>query len=467
MNFENSMRIDLRISGQDYEKLKKLLFPGDNNESVAIALCGLSTIEDSTKVLVHRVVPIPNEDCLLRTPTTVHWRTTRLLEALETASKKKLAILKIHSHPTGYSQFSEIDDNSDNEMFNSAFSWIENIDFHVSAVMLPNGEIFGRAFKSDLTSQPLDKVMVVGDDIRFLSLNNDGSIQDFNVRTAQAFGNATTSLLKKLSVAVIGCSGTGSPTIEQLVRLGFGKILLVDPDIVEKRNLNRILNSRMSDVDLKKYKVDVLRDHINSIGLGITVETYPINLYDDVSVIKRISHCDLMFGCVDSVDGRQLLNNISTFYVMPYFDLGVKLIADGIGGIEQIWGTVHYLQPGKSSLLTRGVFTIEDITAASIYRSDPIRYKNLRSEGYIRNVNVESPAVISVNMQVSSLALIELLARLHRFRYDDNAESAITRISLTDSYIQKQREDDLTDAYLEKFVGRGDIHPFLNMPELN
>jgi hypothetical protein len=169
---------------------------------------------------------------------------------------------------------------------------------------------------------------------------------------------------------------------------------------------------------------------------------------------------------MDSVDGRHLLNQIATFYVIPYFDLGVKLIADGNGGIDQIWATVHYLQPGKSSLLTRGVYTLDDLTAASMYRKDPVNYEALKKEGYIKNVNVESPAVISINMQISSLAVIEFLARIHKFRYDNNADSAITRVSLTDGYIQKESEGE-TDIYLEKFVGRGDLMPLLNMPEFS
>jgi hypothetical protein len=461
------MKIDLRISGVMYEELKRHLFPGDGKESVAICLCGLLRSDHGIRLLVHRVIAVPTEDCILRTPTTVHWKTTKLVEALEVASSKRFSILKVHSHPTGCNEFSAIDDNSDREMFTSAFSWIDNVDYHASAVMLPDGSIFGRVVNPTLDFFALNKVLVVGDDIRYFFCQAQTSqIGEFSIRTAQAFGLGTTSLLQNLTVAVIGCSGTGSPTIEQLMRLGFGKIVLVDPDKIEIKNLNRILNSRMSDAFAGRFKVDVLGAYIESCGLGTEVEAYPKNIYDDLSLLRRIAACDLLFACVDSVDGRQLLNALATFYIIPYFDLGVKLIADGKGGIEQIWGTVHYLQPGKSSLMTRGVFTQEDLDAAGLFRADPDKYASLKHEGYVKNVNVESPAVISVNMQISSLALVEFLARIHRFRFDPNSDSAITRVSLTDGYIQKH-PDSSTDIYLEKFVGRGDMIPFLNMPEFS
>ncbi len=449
-----------------YEALKTHLFPGDGKESVAIALCGSHYSNESTKILVHKLILIPIEDYIVRTDVQVNWRTDKLIEVLELASRKKFSILKIHSHPTGYPEFSKTDDNSDNELFDSVFAWIDDVNVHASAVMLPDGKIFGRAITREkkLKFEPLKKITVVGSDIRYF-IDHEIKVNSFNVRTAQAFGEATTSLLKNLTVGIVGCSGTGSPTIEQVARLGFGKIVMIDPDKIELKNLNRIINSTRDDAEKERYKVDVLKKAVLSMGLGTLVDAVSSNLYNR-NCINKIIDCDVLFGCMDSVDGRHLLNHIATFYLIPYFDLGVKLLADGKGGIDQIWTTVHYLQPAKSSLLTRGVYTLEDLNAASLYRKDPVNYEALKKEGYIKNVNVESPAVISINMQISSLAVIEFLARVHKFRYDDNEDAAVTRVSLSDSYIQKEPDGD-TDIYLEKFVGRGDMIPLLNMPELS
>lgn len=51
--------------------------------------------------------------------------------------------------------------------------------------------------------------------------------------------------MRRLSIAIIGCSGTGSPVVEQCMRLGAGELVLVDDDRIEDRNINRILNSTM------------------------------------------------------------------------------------------------------------------------------------------------------------------------------------------------------------------------------
>lgn len=456
--------VNLRISGESYDDLRTHLL-ADGKESIALALCGRLETANHVSILVHKVVVIPNDECIYRSETQVKWPTNRLIDLLQTVDSKKFSIIKIHSHPTGYPDFSEIDNKSDHELFETLFTWIENVEIHASVVMLPDGSMFGRFFHRDLVPQPITKITIIGSDIQFFNTTSSLSIQEFNVRTAQAFGEKTTALMGLLSIAVVGCSGTGSPTIEQLTRLGVGKIVLVDPDKLEQKNLNRIINSTMDDAVRERFKVDVLKEAIDHMGLGTEVEVYRSNLYDDINALKSVAACDIVFGCMDSVDGRHILNHLATFYLLAYFDLGVKLVADGKGGIDQIWGSVHYLQPGMSSLLTRGVYTLDDLNAASIFRANRSQYESLRKEGYIKNVNVTSPAVISVNMQVSSLSVIEMLDRLHKFRSDHNIDSAITRVSLTDSYIQKEAETG-SDLYLKKFVGRGDLKPFLNMPEL-
>lgn len=56
---------------------------------------------------------------------------------------------------------------------------------------------------------------------------------------------------------VIGVSGTGSVAGEQINRLGFGRVKHCDFDVIEFKNINRILNSRISDAASGRLKVDM------------------------------------------------------------------------------------------------------------------------------------------------------------------------------------------------------------------
>ncbi|MCW3110417.1 MAG: ThiF family adenylyltransferase, partial [Segetibacter sp.] len=378
-----------------------------------------------------------------------------------------LAILKIHSHPGGYSQFSETDDFSDSEFFTSVFGWTASNAPHASAIMLPGGNIFGRFFYANGTNQPIGKIAVIGDVIDIQEQIRDIQHHAFSKRTIQAFGQKTYNLLNSLTIGVVGCSGTGSPTIEQLTRLGVKKMVLIDPDLVEHKNLNRILNTTTRDVEEKKYKVDVLSDAIHKMGLGTLTMCYKTNLYDHLQALKSLASCDVIFGCVDSVDGRHLLNQLCTYYLIPYFDLGVKLEADGTGGINKICGSVHYIQPGLSSLITRGVYTTEDLRASAQFRQNPDEYRELQKNSYIKNINVNSPAVISVNMQISSHGINEFLNRLHPFKAESCENYALSTIDLTENCIINVNEYSFeTDNYLRKRVGRGDIAPFIEFSDI-
>ncbi len=349
--------ITLTMTDRQHKMLKEHLFPGDGFESVALLLCGRARGIQGAEVqrlVVHRVVVIPHADCPVRTPSRVTWRThPYLLDLLTETATKRMAIVKIHSHPTGYETFSSTDDDSDRELFERVFPFLDTSESHGSAIMLPDGRTFGRWFNDQLIATPFAHVGKIGDDIEIWpSARPPEGDQAGHLRTLQVFGEATFAMMRRLRVAVIGCSGTGSIVIEQLARLGVGHLILVDPDLIEHKNLNRILNATAEDAALRRPKVEVMARAIARMGLGTTVDIYQANLLTP-PVVRAVSTADILFGCMDGVEGRNALNRIAVAYTQPYFDVGVRLDADGNGGIEDIWGTVHYVQPDGSSLAER------------------------------------------------------------------------------------------------------------------
>lgn len=446
------------LMAAQHESLQQHLFPGDGKEAIAIILCGRAENSKGIRgLMAHEICLLPHEKCE-RDIGYIRWPTLQAWPLIERALTEGMSIAKIHCHPGGEEYFSRVDDVSDKEFFGSLFGWSNGEGYHASLIMLPCGKIFGRMVEpvpSDIALHGLNRIRVVGDTLSFFdSPEKAANPPDFTLRTRQAFGEGTTSLLKKLRVAVVGCSGTGSPTIEQLVRLGIGEIHLVDPDKVEAKNLNRILNTTAEDIG--KHKVQVLKSGIEKMGLGTKVFAYPVNLFDDARLTQLLGTMDMFIGCTDSVDSRHLLNNIATSYIVAYLDMGVKLLADGQGGIDKICGNIHFLLPGET-LLERGVYDGEDLRAANMLRTSPLHYEQERASGYIKNIVVESPAVISLNMQLSSLAGLELLARLHPYRLKPNTFYAHTAVDLTDWSITHSQYKKIQNVVFGDKIGRGDM----------
>jgi hypothetical protein len=463
------MNCALRLTGAQHRKLKAHLFSGDGKEAVALVLCGRLETGNRQVLTAREIHPVPYAECHGRTPDRVCWSTSLLPKLLDKAAQEKLSLLKIHSHPGGYAQFSDYDDAADRELFSAVCCWLGEDRCHASTVMLPDGRMFGRMIQSDWQFTPLSLITIVGDDLHYWFADELAgpriALPEFTRRHAQAFGAGTTQTLRQLSVAVVGCSGTGSPVIEQLVRLGVGRLVLIDPDRVEEKNLNRILNTTLGDAHASRFKVDVLAEAISKVGLATEVLPLAHNLYWP-AVVKAVAECDAVFGCMDSVDGRHLLNRLATYYLVPYFDVGVKLEADREGGLNQICGTVHYLQPDGSSLFSRGVYSLEQLRAADLKRVDPAAYQEQLRSKYIVGVAEERPAVASVNMLFASLAVNELLLRLHPCRDDGNAPYASLCFSLTQGAIY-QEADGQPCELLAHHAGRGDVMPLLGLPLLS
>lgn len=454
----------VRMTVLQRESLQMHLHQRDGCEAVAVVVCGTRSGRGRHVNCVHSIHPIPVAACVERTPIRVRWKVEAALPAINEAIQRGCSVLKIHSHPPGADDFSAYDDASDREFFGAINRVSDGTVIGVSAVMKPDGSIFARAVSGDGVFE-LARVMVVGDDIGVFGREIHAAHDEAAQRTRQAFGDHTTATLRSLRIGIAGCSGTGSWVIEMLSRLGVGELVLVDPDVVERRNLNRILNSTANDAANASKKVDVFARTIAAMGLGTTVYTHSTDL-GRRSVVEDLASCDVLFGCVDSADGRELLNRIATYYTIPYFDVGVRLDADGRGGISQICAAVHYLVPGGSSLLSRGVITARQVGAEAMRRSNPAQHAALVKEGYVHGAAVGAPAVISLNGFAASHAVNELLARLHRFRADDSAEYRYQNFSLRDGAWLKVPDGPACPVISRK-VGRGDCRPLLDNPALS
>jgi hypothetical protein len=451
----------LRLTKEQHDQLHRHLFKPDGCESVALALCGRRAGRTTVIHCVHEILEIPDAACALRTPVTVRWPVEFGMNLFAKAAKKGFTVLKIHTHPTGAEDFSTLDDESDRELLDGISRLADQPSAHLSAFMLPDGNIRARVWHDGSIRARVARVSIVGDDVQILGCA-DVEISEAELKTRQAFGEATTMLLKNMTIGVAGCSGTGSWVVEQLARLGVGRLVIVDPDRIEKRNLNRIVNSTKHSAECDELKIEVARRAVEAMGLDTSITCVARDLTSR-EAIEALAECDFLFGCLDSADGRDMLNRIATFYLVPFIDVGVRLDADGTGGIRQICGAIHFLLPGGSSLLSRGVIAADQITSHALHRHQPDHAARLADDGYIKGADVHSPAVVSINGFVASHAVNEMLARMHPYRVDENTVFRYQLFSLKEG-AWLRLEDGPNCSVLTKWAGRGDVEPPLNNP---
>src|SRR5258708_2159285 len=112
------MKYSMRMTESQHVTLRNHLFPGDGTEAVALLLCGRRKGKGRHAFTVRRIVPIPHAVCDRR-PDRITWPTDIVESLMRENFGKEQAIVKVHSHPTEYRRFSEVDDKSDSLLFAS------------------------------------------------------------------------------------------------------------------------------------------------------------------------------------------------------------------------------------------------------------------------------------------------------------------------------------------------------------
>ena len=134
------------------------------------------------------------------------------------------------------------------------------------------------------------------------------------------------SILKNHTVGIAGAGGLGSNVAVALTRVGIGKLIIVDFDIVAESNLNRQFYFK-HQVGFKK--VDALRVNLLSINPDLILETHDTKL-DANNILNFFQNVDVMVEAFDRAEMKQII--VEKFQTeKPYTPL---VVGNGMAG----WG---------------------------------------------------------------------------------------------------------------------------------
>lgn len=453
-------RTTLSLSAAAHARLQAHLFPGDEKEAAALLVC-TRVPGPRIRILVRDVILVPHDACTRRTASSLTWPGAYIEQAIDVAEHEKLGIVLLHSHPNGYPAFSDTDDESDRKVMPCIFAAVDA--GHGSAVMLPTGTIFGRIYNQDGKHTPIDLVSVAGDDLQFWW--HDALTT--GVFRPMAFTPDMTCELSRLTAVVIGISGTGSPTAEQLCRLGFGRVIGIDFDKVEHKNLNRILNTTFADAEAGRLKVDAFAERANGYRAQPYFEGMSLNMMSREAVMA-LARADVIFSCVDTHRARMIADRACAAFLLPLIDVGVGIptrdTAHGLA-IAEVTGRIDYVYPGGSSLRDRSVYTPESLQAEALAEEDPVAHAARVNAGYIEGLPNQAPAVIALNMRAASAGVLEFIARGYPFRHEPNACYARTKFMLGEAFEEFTDEHEFVRRST-RLLATGAAEPLLGLPIL-
>ncbi|WP_081969402.1 HesA/MoeB/ThiF family protein [Paracoccus sanguinis] len=383
----------LRFAAPLYSSLASELLAAGGLESCAIAYAHHDPDNDAW--IVDAALPVPDDayerrDCIRAT-----LKPAFVLEVANRSRTRGLAAVLIHTHPhsSGFPPFSSTDDWGEAELTGYLAARGAAVP-HLALVIGPEG-CRCRALAS---GNKID-VWEIGKQVVLHSPPPTGPNQDKHDRQVRAFGGPGQRMLRQLRVGVVGAGGTGSLVCQQLAHLGVAAISIIDPDLVETTNLNRLVGS--VPADLGRPKVEVAARTIRAVNPEATLLPLRADVVD-ADIAGLLAGLDVVLNCTDSHASRAVVNQAAYQHLVPAIDMGVSITVAN-GSVSHITGRVQMLAPGLPCLACCRALDAEAI------RREMQTPEQRAADPYVHGVREPQPAVVSINSTVSSLAVTMLL----------------------------------------------------------
>jgi len=226
-------------------------------------------------------------------------------------------------------------------------------------------------------------------------------------RSALALGlDVMRMIMNDQVISIVGVGGLRSIVAEHLIHMGFHKLNLIDPDVLEMSNLNRVVGAYYEDAEEKRYKVDVVKRHVTSINPHATVQAYRCDVHDkEMESVLALS--DWMIVATDNHASRLKVQELSVQYFVPIVSLGVNITVKA-GKIEDMSGEVITARVGDY-LCLQCLNRINPIKVASEKHPDQSIREALVQRGYVSGMDIKEPAVKTLNTVLATMAVEVLI----------------------------------------------------------
>lgn len=349
--------------------------------------------------LVNRFHAIPDSEVTLSEG---GWEvsTEALLEAINAAVRDDMALVEVHNHPGGWSRFSPTDRKGFDEFVPYVLDSLPRRPY--AATVWTEEGVYGEYFLQDGTSSKVRSITTTGNQLTQLA--SVPPKEEPPVRFSRQepwFTQAGQRQLSDLRVAIVGLGGTGSQMIQNLVYLGIRDFTLIDDDVADRTNMNRLVTA--TPADLGTSKVILARRLIRRVAPGTEVQAIPESL-QSLEALNALMNADVVFGCVDNDGARLVLNELAVAYRIPLFDLGAGIKAEA-GHVSVAGGRVAVVLPDGPCLHCMNEL---DLGEAKYFLKEEEERRLDAELGYVEGTDSEPPpSVVSLNAAVASCATNE------------------------------------------------------------
>lgn len=384
-----------------FEAVRGHLLRGEREE-VALLYAHEAKTPETAGLIVRRWEPVPPAMLVGQEEDYFAVDSGFIVSRVKQARAAGESVLLAHSHPgdPDVPRFSRADDRGEDNLYPLLRTRIPGR-VHGAVVFSPGGQA-GRLVLADGTRVPVDELRIVGRRVRRFTREprEETAADEAHARQFLLWGSAGQGALRGATIGIVGAGGTGSIVAQQLIHLGVGAIIAIDPQPVAASNLSRIAGARRADVGVTP-KVEIVARTAREVDPDVAVR--PIR--GDVAepeVLATLKDADLIFLCTDSHRSRLLVNALAVQYAIPTIDLGFLIsVAPETHRLIAAIGDVRVVVPGGYCLAcVPGLLSADRIKAEKATPEE-----RAANPGYFLNLDVADPSVITLNSTIASLAV--------------------------------------------------------------
>lgn len=454
----------LRISEQDYEKCRSAVMADHPKEKAAFLLAGRKTIGSIEELIVRRVIEIPKSEYRIQEHYHLDISPKAINGLISLCEQNRLGVILCHSHPTD-TPYSPSDNAGEKRIAETLWKFLP--DAPVGSLLISPNRLWARVWKSSEGSFPAATVTVIGRCIRKIDCHDNVGMtdvynKDIYDRQVLAFGAGGQEILSKAKIGIVGVGGTGSPTAEQIVRMGVRDIVLIDPDTFDSSNITRIYGSSYEDLQgrwarflpwmkRKKAKVEIILRHLKSINPDVQITAIKDSVVK-ATVARSLLDRDIIFCCTDEHWGRSVINQISYQYLIPTINMGVRIDSRD-GRIRGASGSVHILRPEEPCLWCYQFLSSDRIMAESLPAHER---KALLREGYVEDIDTATPSVIPLTTTISGHSVTSFLQLMTDFMGKAGDISCLNHY-IMEGVVERGRSTIADNCICKSVKGYGDM----------
>jgi molybdopterin-synthase adenylyltransferase len=394
-------RLSVAMTAEVRAELAAHLLGHQPEEDLCFALWRPSTgLRRRTALVVEPVLPGPGDR-------SVHGNASftmgYALRAVEEARQRDLGVAFLHSHPAGHGWqgMSQPDEVAEARLANLVR---EVTGLPLVGMTLAGGDlawsarVWDRGRGHDVSSSHCASVRVVGERLEVTfhpTLLPSPRPEESQAATVHAWGDAVQADIARLRVAVVGAGSVGMLIVDALARTGCSSITVLDHDLVEMRNLDRLHGASRVDALLGRPKADVARRLLREASTARLTHHEPLQLSAcEPEGMAHLLDADVIVSCVDRPWARHVLNTIAYADLIPVVDGGVRVIARPDGRMRNAYWSTAVARPGQPCLACLGQY---DPALVGVERDG-----SLDDPSYIKGLPSDSPLHARQNVAILS-----------------------------------------------------------------